>query len=87
MVILFPFGRRNGGGGGGEKFCLKYHRLFAISNQKDVMVADIRVGGDSISEWNFIWRRMLFVWEEDLLNNMLSELQGVELSHGEVMSR
>jgi len=37
----------------------------------------------SESGWNFDWRRGLFVWEEELLNNLLLDLQDFEWTHGE----
>jgi hypothetical protein len=43
----------------------------------------MRVEGDSNLEWNFSWRRRLFVWEEELYNNLLSDIEGVVLSEGE----
>jgi len=70
-------------GGGGETLRSKFPRLFAISNQKEATVAAMKSDDGTISEWNFSWRRRLFVWEENLLENLLAELDGVELSLGE----
>ena len=50
-----------------------------ISNQEEASVTDMRVD----SEWNFTWRRRSFVWEKDILNNLLLDLQGVETTQGE----
>lgn len=55
---------------GGVTLSIKYPRLFAISNQKDASVADTRSDGRHNRDWNFIWRRPLFVWEEGLLNEL-----------------
>jgi hypothetical protein len=42
---------------GGISFREKYPRLFAMSNQKEAMVADIWVFNDVDREWTFSWRR------------------------------
>ena len=68
---------------GGMSLKAKYPRLFSISNQKDAMVAEVRVEGGTESGWNLTWRRGLFVWEEEVLNSMLLDLQGFECSQGE----
>jgi len=64
---------------GGMPSSLKYPRIFMISNQEEASVTDMRVD----SEWNFTWRRRSFVWEKDILNNLLLDLQGVETTQGE----
>lgn len=64
-------------------FSAKYPRLFTISNQKEAKVAEIWRDMGVESDWNFIWRRRLFVWEEELFNRLLIDLQGFELSQGE----
>jgi len=33
--------------------------------------------------WNFSWRRALFVWEEELLKSLLEDLEGMRWSNGE----
>jgi hypothetical protein len=63
--------------------CRKYPRLFAISNQKEAKVAEVWREGGSGPDWNFTWRRRLFVWEENLLNNLLLDLQDFGLAQGE----
>jgi hypothetical protein len=68
---------------GGTTLSAKYLRLFTISNQKEAKVAEMGRDRGNESGWNFIWRRRLFVWEEELLNRLLIDLQGFELSQGE----
>jgi len=68
---------------GDMMFREKYPRLFAISNQKELKVAEMWLVRDSSANWNFKWRRRLFVWEEELLNNLLNDLQGFEWSQDE----
>lgn len=31
--------------------------------------------------WNFVWRRRLFVWEDELLTSLLEDLEGMRLSN------
>jgi len=57
---------------GGVSFCDKYPRLFAISNQKDASIATM----GEVGEDGFGWRRRLFVWEEDLLGDLVRDIQG-----------
>jgi len=61
----------------------KFPRLYALSNLKDAKVADMwRVDGVDL-DWRFTWRRRLFVWEEGLLNDLILDLNGFEISQGE----
>lgn len=61
----------------------KYSRLFSISNQKEAKIAEIWLDRGTDSGWNFIWRRGLFVWEEEMFNNLLLDLQGFACTLGE----
>jgi hypothetical protein len=58
---------------------LQFPRLFSISSQKEAMVADVYTPG-LVPSWGLLWRRRLFVWEEDLLANLLNVLHPVTLS-------
>lgn len=62
---------------GGVPFRGKYPRLFSMSNQKEAMVANMGVNNGPVVEWRF------FVWEEQLLNNLLEDLEGHVWTHGE----
>lgn len=44
-----------------QPFRLKYLRLFSLSNQKEAMVGELRVGEPTERDWEFTWRRPLFV--------------------------
>lgn len=63
-------------------FSCKYPRLFDISNKKEAMVGEMGVVSGSSFDWNFIWRRRLFVCEEDLLRNLLLDLPGFVRTQG-----
>jgi hypothetical protein len=47
-----------------------------MSNQKEAKVANVWVTTEVGREWRFEWRRRFFVWEEELLNNMMEVLHG-----------
>jgi hypothetical protein len=50
-----------------------FPRLFSISRQKEATVAEIWDPGSEDFKWRLLWRRRLFVWEE----NVVEELKGV----------
>ena len=53
----------------------KYPRLFAMSNQKESLVEDIWRMNGGVREWEFSWRRRFFVWEEEILANVMVDLE------------
>jgi hypothetical protein len=57
-------------------FIYKYNRLFSISTQQEAMVEDMWEVNEDGGRWAFRWRRRLFVWEENLLTNLMGELDG-----------
>lgn len=67
----------------GGSFAQKYPRLFSISNQKEALVGEIGVVVEAGWNWNFIWRRPLFVWDEELLISLMENLEGVRWSYEE----
>ena len=68
---------------GGRSFAYKYSRLLSISSQKEAMVGEIEELSHGGLNWNFSWRRALFVWEEELLKSLLEDLEGMRWSNGE----
>jgi hypothetical protein len=58
-----------------------FPRLFSISNQKNCSVAELRGSGVGGIRWTFDWRRRLFVWEENLLDQLKERINSVVLSH------
>lgn len=52
---------------GGAPLCLQFPRLFSIATDKDVKVRELRVREGNMWVWKWLWRRRLFVWEDDLL--------------------
>ncbi|MCI03482.1 putative non-LTR retroelement reverse transcriptase, partial [Trifolium medium] len=57
----------------------RFPRLFSISIQKEATVAALRSDTD-IGSWNLLWRRRLFVWEEELLGQLQDLISPVTLS-------
>jgi len=48
-----------------------FSRLFRLSLQTDGKVGELGVCDGTVWVWNLRWRRPLFVWEDDLLNQLL----------------
>jgi len=49
----------------------RFRRLFQLSLQADERVANLGSWEGSVWVWDLRWRRLLFVWEVDLLNDLL----------------
>ncbi|MCI06863.1 putative non-LTR retroelement reverse transcriptase, partial [Trifolium medium] len=49
----------------------RFPRLFSISIQKDVSVADVRNPTSDLERWRLLWRRRIFEWENCLLSELL----------------
>jgi hypothetical protein len=49
----------------------RFPRLFSISNQKDAVVAAVYNPLADNSRWSLVWRRRLFEWEKELVNELL----------------
>jgi hypothetical protein len=48
----------------------RFPRLFSISSQKEAVVMDVRNQSVTEGSWRFLWRRRLFAWEEELLEEL-----------------
>lgn len=60
-----------------------FERLFQISNSKNHTIAEMGSWCNGNWSWNFSWRRTLFVWEENLLLELLEQIK----SFGEHIER
>ncbi|GAU34179.1 hypothetical protein TSUD_162800 [Trifolium subterraneum] len=60
--------------------CSKFPRLFSLSLQKEATVSEMMVVEGETKSWNFLWRRSLFLWEEERVSQLLSLLENVSLS-------
>jgi hypothetical protein len=64
---------------GERPFETRFHRLFSISSQKEASVAAVWVGAETVG-WNFQWRRRLFVWEEEQVEQLRDVVNAITLS-------
>ena len=55
--------------------------FFSISEQNEAMVGEMGLVSELGMEWNFTWRRHLFMWEEEVLLSLKEDLDGVRLSN------
>nr|KYP33793.1 hypothetical protein KK1_045327 [Cajanus cajan] len=62
-----------------KPFCERYTRLFSISNNKDMSVADIKLCREAESGWNWCWRRQLFQWEQSQLSLLMMDPTCVQM--------
>ncbi|KAK2449803.1 hypothetical protein QL285_008959 [Trifolium repens] len=54
-----------------------FPRLFGISLSKDITVGQAGRRVDGVWRWELVWRRNLFVWENELLRQLLAVIEGV----------
>jgi uncharacterized protein YjlB len=59
----------------------RFPRLFSISNQKEMSVSRVRRNLNGTTCWDVSWRRRFFVWEHDLLTELLALINPVSLSN------
>lgn len=60
-----------------QSLAFVFPRLFALSVEKDGSMFDFFQRKDGGDGWNFTFRRSLFAWEEEKLQNLIGYLQGV----------
>jgi len=60
---------------GNSPLCNVFPLLFSIPNQKEAMVGDVWGSRDGVNGWLFSPRRLLFVWEEGLINELTKVLR------------
>jgi hypothetical protein len=65
---------------GGASLSNLFPRLFSLSNHKEGTVDEFFASDGVGVKWFFSWRRPLFLWETDLLDNLLAILEPVNLS-------
>ncbi|XP_057719827.1 uncharacterized protein LOC130934259 [Arachis stenosperma] len=59
----------------------RFPRLYSVSNQIGSVIGDCGFWDGLEWIWNFQWRRQLFQWELDLVNQLLDELRLVRLAY------
>ncbi|XP_057740067.1 uncharacterized protein LOC130957211 [Arachis stenosperma] len=60
----------------------RFPRLFSVSNQRGSVIGDCGFWDGLTWIWNFQWRRELFQWELDLVNQLHNTLRVVKLALG-----
>lgn len=58
-----------------------FPRLFSISDS-ECSVGEVLSGREGGGRWNLVWRRDLFVWETELVENLGGLLEGVLVGEG-----
>ncbi|MCI26266.1 hypothetical protein A2U01_0047461, partial [Trifolium medium] len=58
-----------------------YPRLFMVSAQKEEVISAMGFLEENSWHWNLVWRRQLFQWEYDQVEDMLNLLEAVILSN------
>jgi hypothetical protein len=67
-------------GGSPGTLAVLFPRLYSLSTQKEGKVVDFFRDVGGTREWNFVWRRTLFQWEEALVLSLREVLQLVVLN-------
>ncbi|KAG5029611.1 hypothetical protein JHK82_013203 [Glycine max] len=52
-------------------------RLFQVATNKEATIADMLADTNSRNTWKWTWFQHLFSWEEKLLEDLITKLQGV----------
>lgn len=63
-----------------QSLSLAQPRLFSLSNQKNLVIADIISPSANGHDWNLTFRKDLFDWEIDLLGPLVSNLEEIFIS-------
>jgi hypothetical protein len=63
---------------GDSPFCFKFPRLFSLSVQKEAFVSEVLEGR---CRWSLLWRRELYLWEDEWATHLLGPLENMVLTH------
>lgn len=56
---------------GSQYLTTLFPRLYLICSLQHSLIMDMGIWNGNYWEWNLQWRRGLFVWEHDLLDNLM----------------
>lgn len=59
-----------------------FPRFFVISVQQNSLISEMGQWEEGIWRWNFVWTRQLFVWEEQLVLELLQIIEQFSLVEG-----
>jgi hypothetical protein len=68
---------------GEQPLAILFPRLFSISTHKEAKVGDLWSFIEGTVLWNLTWRRQPFLWERNLIDNLLALIGGVVLGRDE----
>ena len=68
---------------GDQPLAITFPRLFSISLHKEAKVRDVWNLHNGVVSWNLIWRKQPFIWENNLVANCLTSLNGILLGEEE----
>ncbi|GKV12444.1 hypothetical protein SLEP1_g23583 [Rubroshorea leprosula] len=61
----------------------RFPRLFSLATNKSDSIAEVKGDSERVGEWQWSWRRNLFVWEHNLLQELTGILSQVHLKQGQ----
>jgi len=64
---------------GDQPLASTFPRLFNLSSYKEAKIGELCISSDGLVTWNFDWRREPFLWEQNLITNLLALLDGFAL--------
>jgi hypothetical protein len=56
---------------GNQSLEARFSRLFGISTQKEALVSEVAYWENGVWRWGLMWRRNFFVWEEELVDELM----------------
>jgi hypothetical protein len=59
---------------GNQSLVARFPRLFGISTQKEALVSEMGCWENGVWRWELLWRRNFFVWEEELVDELMEVL-------------
>lgn len=68
---------------GDQALAYVFPRLYSISSHKEATIEELWSSVDGVVSWNIGWRRQPFLWENNLIDNLLILIEGFVLGEGE----
>ncbi|KAK2406893.1 beta-amyrin 11-oxidase [Trifolium repens] len=65
---------------GNQSLETRFPRLFGISTQKEALVSEMGSWENGVWRWGLLWRRIFFVWEEELVDELMGVLALVTIT-------
>ena len=68
---------------GDQALATVFPRLFSLALHKEAKIGDLWSLVDGAVSWNIGWRRRPFLWENNLIANLLTLIEGTLLGEGD----